>query len=126
MLQILPMPDGLQTLLNMGTGQPPARLTDEQIREIALGLSQNRYFVATQAPTDLLPVIFMPLGFGALSDIDVSLIGNIIEEYSKAGPRGINGYPMFMSAQIVHVEDWEQITRRYEALTAAIQEALDS
>ncbi len=36
-------------------------------------------------------------------------VGVIYEHYAKAGPRGINGYPMFMSCLILHREDWKII-----------------
>ena len=35
-------------------------------------------------------------------------LGCIYEHMSKAGPRGINGYPMFMSCHLMHKEDWER------------------
>jgi hypothetical protein len=34
-------------------------------------------------------------------------VGVIYEHYEKAGPRGVNGYPMFMSMRILHREDWD-------------------
>lgn len=34
-------------------------------------------------------------------------VGVIYEHYDKAGPRGINGYPMFVSMCILHREDWD-------------------
>ena len=36
-------------------------------------------------------------------------VGVIYEHYAKAGSRGINGYPMFMSCLILHREDWKII-----------------
>ncbi|NBR00993.1 MAG: hypothetical protein EBT97_11190, partial [Actinobacteria bacterium] len=34
-------------------------------------------------------------------------LGVVYESYDKAGPRGINGYPMFTSLCMLHCEDWE-------------------
>ena len=33
-------------------------------------------------------------------------VGILYEEYAKALPRGVNGYPMFMSFRILHKDDW--------------------
>lgn len=41
-------------------------------------------------------------------------IGMLYEDYSKAGPRGINGYPMFMSCKIVSVEDTGKFVEMYK------------
>lgn len=36
-------------------------------------------------------------------------LGVVYESYDKAGPRGINGYPMFTSLCMLHREDWEVV-----------------
>jgi hypothetical protein len=45
-------------------------------------------------------------------------VGIVYEYYDKAGPRGINGYPMFTSCRILHREDWDivrpAVQREYE------------
>lgn len=33
-------------------------------------------------------------------------VGILYENYSEAMPRGVNGYPMFMSFRILHKDDW--------------------
>lgn len=46
-------------------------------------------------------------------------IGMLYEENSKAGPRGINGYPIFMSCQILSIEDTNRfldLYKRYEKM----------
>jgi hypothetical protein len=41
-------------------------------------------------------------------------IGMIYEDYSKAGPLSVNGYPMFMSCKIVSIEDTERFLEKYK------------
>ena len=41
-------------------------------------------------------------------------IGMIYEEFSKAGPRGINGYPTFVSCKIVSIEDTKKFIEMYK------------
>ena len=53
-------------------------------------------------------MIFMPLALGVLSEMDkeeVKDIGLIYEYNDQAGPRGINGYPMFMSCRYLSKKD---------------------
>lgn len=40
-------------------------------------------------------------------------IGMIYEDYSKAGPRSMNGYPMFMSCQLVSIDDTKRFREMY-------------
>jgi len=40
-------------------------------------------------------------------------IGMLYEEYSKAGPRGINGMPNFFSMKIVSIEDTKRFQEMY-------------
>lgn len=106
-----------------GKRTPPA-LTDKEKRDFVFGFISGRYFSASQVDdTSLLPMIFMPLGFGALADWDVESIGTIVGDMEKAGPRGINGYPMFMSFEVIGVEDWRDIGERVEKTLAAMNEA---
>lgn len=44
-------------------------------------------------------------------------IGMLYEEWSKAGPMGINGFPMFMSLRIVSIED----TKRFRVMYGEYQ-----
>jgi len=102
----------------------PTRLTPEEIHEIVEGLVKNRYFVATQCPPDMITSVFMPL-LGGLTGMDTAKIGNILEEYAKAGPRSINGYPMFFSCRIIHIDDWRVIAEKAMAVQQALDEALE-
>ena len=63
---------------------------------------------------NLVYLVFLPLALGAFEDLskdEVAKIGLIYEYISKAGPRAINGYPTFMSMNLMRQEDWE-IARR--------------
>jgi hypothetical protein len=46
--------------------------------------------------------------FGEYSRDSLLQIGCIWEYLSKAGPRGINGYPIFFSMHFMHVDDWDR------------------
>ncbi len=104
--------------------RPVPRRTPEEISEIVHGLVQNRYFVATMAPPEEIRSIFLPLGLAGMGDFDPETLGNVIEEYDKASPRSINGWPMFMSCQFIHKEDWTEIADRYQKVSEAVDKAM--
>jgi hypothetical protein len=91
----------------------------------------------------LIPNIFMPLALGAFPDITWDMetregkiinlilydlepeynkrrdeykknIGFIYEYIDKAGPRGINGFPIFMSFNILSIDDTDRMFKYYE------------
>lgn len=103
--------------------QTPPPLTNEEKRDLVFGLISGRYFPATQVEdTSLLSMVFMPLAFEALADWDVESIGNIVGDMNKAGPRAINGYPMFMDFRVIGIEDWRDIGERVEKTLAVMNE----
>ena len=97
------------------------RLTPEETQEVAEGLVKGHYFIASLAPSDMLPLIFLPLAMGGLDDIDPNSLGNIIEDYGKASERSINGYPMFFSCRLIHKDDWSVVAD----MATAAQRAID-
>jgi hypothetical protein len=50
----------------------------------------------------------------------------VIWAYMKdALPRGVNGYPMFMSARLMHKDDWTEVMRVAEATRGALETAME-
>jgi hypothetical protein len=50
----------------------------------------------------------------------------VVWSYNKdALPRGVNGYPMFMSCSLMHKDDWEAAVKVFNKTRAALNEALD-
>lgn len=90
------------------------KLTDAKLREFVDDFVSNRIFTLQHIPVhsqDLVGMIFMPVAFGLFSKYSsdsVKTIGTIYEHMSTAGPRSINGYPIFMSCKMLHVKDWER------------------
>lgn len=118
-------PDGLGLDPKPGEkGKPVPRLDAAGVREMAQGIVTNQYFVGSQAPVDLWPMIFLPIGLGALADVDIDTLGMVVEEWSRAGDRGINGFPIFMSCKLVHVDDWAAVDEKVAAAVAALGVAL--
>lgn len=100
-------------------------LTDEQAKTLAMDIRAGDVFTSRAIqPHDmeLLPVIFMPLALmdrkmaSALAK-DAPVL--IFERMSKAGPRSINDYPIFMSAQMLWRADAEKVSEYIKKLEAA-------
>lgn len=87
------------------------RLSEEEIRELARKLHHGHLFTDRhlRSPNEL-TMVFMVVGFmdrdqieKLFKDYGENLM--IYEELDKAGPRSVNGLPMFMSAKFVHEDD---------------------
>jgi hypothetical protein len=122
---ICPGPTVTDTSCPVHQKKPLPRLDAEQIREIAQGIVAHEYFVGSTAPVDLWPMIFMPIGLGGLADYDLDTLGNVVEKFSRAGDRGINGFPMFLSCVPIHRDDWAVIVEWVQKLLAAMSSGDD-
>ncbi len=100
--------DDLKEALNL------PRVSDDKLREFVDDFVSNRIFTSAHlrdTEADLLPMIFMPLALGCFSKVQpdsLKQIGILYEYYEKAGPRSLNGKPIFMSFSMLHVDDWER------------------
>lgn len=98
------------------------KMTDDQIRQFVNDLCEDRIFTDRHLhPRDsnLLSMIFMPLALGLFKDhskeeIEKLQIGGFWEYYEKAGPRSINGYPIFFSCHIIGQKDLERALAAYK------------
>lgn len=103
------------------------RKTAEELEALAAGIVRNEIFTDRHiAPHDLrlTTIIFAPLGFMDRKQLlrlqRKERPGMMYAPISKAGPRGINGYPMFFELHMVHPEDAEIIWRRVTILLKAV------
>lgn len=93
-------------------------MMDDQMREFVLGYVDGKIFTSANIPENqletLLCVVFMPLKFGALKGIskkDRNNIGILWQWIARALPRGVNGFPIFTSAQLMSKADWERASK---------------
>jgi hypothetical protein len=104
--------------------KPVERLTEDQIKQVIDGLVKGHIYTAFDCPPDMIGSVFMVVGMGGLADYDLDTVGCVYEYLEKAGERGINGYPMFMSCKLIHTEDWKVILERGRRVEAAMKEAM--
>jgi len=104
--------------------EPPEPLPDDKLREFVLALCDNRIFTSAhlrQHEIQMTSMVFMPLALGMFRDhtekeMDAlkASIGVFYEYYTEAGPRSVNGLPMFMSVRMLCKSDWERARKAYE------------
>jgi hypothetical protein len=102
--------------------------TDDEIKELAKALYRGEIFTSLQVPEHsmhLLTSIFMPLAF-----LDVAQRRQLIENgaycfyanMSDAGPRAINGFPIFFSLKYLNKEDSLRLLNKYDAIKKALDD----
>lgn len=87
------------------------RLSDDELREFIDAFVSGRIFTSNHVPEghgDLIAMVFMPIAFGAVTPETAEEIGLVYEYLDKAGPRSINGMPIFFSCRLLHKKDWER------------------
>jgi len=91
--------------------------TEEQLKQLALDAVDNKIFTDRHFPQgqqNMVPMVFMPIGLGLFKDWtkdEISRVGMIYEDLSKAGPRSVNGLPTFMSLQMINVTDFDKFAK---------------
>jgi hypothetical protein len=93
--------------------------TPEELRQIGADIYEGKVFTdrhISKNSLDITPSIFLLIALGAFSKAPEEYIDNIgmIYEYlSEAGPRSINGYPMFFSLQVLSEEQAKVVINAY-------------
>jgi hypothetical protein len=88
-------------------------MTDDQLKQFVLDYCDGKIFTSNQIRNpNSVGFVFMPLIMGALEGYTEEERGKIAmawEHLSKAGPRSINGMPMFASCHLMHKEDLDVV-----------------
>jgi len=94
--------------------------TDEELKQVAKDLWAGKIFSDRHIPSGSDPHImlsvFMPLAFmdkKTLNGMQREKINFIYEYYDKAGPRMINGMPMFFSCRILTKPETKKMFEYY-------------
>jgi hypothetical protein len=108
-------------------------MTDEEIKKLALDIRSNLVFgswnIRKEEFERMVGSVFMPLLFmdeESRKQMKDEEIFHIYEYMSQAGPRSINGYPMFMSFRSINKTDAEKLFKVIAALEDAEKAALEA
>lgn len=101
---------------------------DQKLFEIAKGIHGGTIFTSMQVRDQCdLPLVFMVLSLAGpetIEELKRDGIQVLYAYYSEAGPRGINGYPIFMSCSVLNGNEWNKIVKyikRIEETLSAIE-----
>jgi hypothetical protein len=100
------------------------RLTDEELNNLAIAIVAGKTYIANQPEavrfsfSHLIGLLNPPM-----TEEEAELVGALYEDYSAAGPRGINGYPFFFSLKFLHKDDLGPLHDKIEAKQKALREA---
>jgi len=93
-------------------------MPEEELAKFVLDFCDGKIFssahISKEQDGHILGMVFMPLSLGALSNYteeEIKNIGLVYEYYDKAGPRGINDYPMFFSCRMMTSGDWAKASQ---------------
>lgn len=100
------------------------KLTEEEIKDLANDIYKGFVFTDRhlQSPDDLSRV-FIPLIFlkeKDIEDLKKNPPGMIYEYMSEAGPRSINGMPMFLSVRMISQEDTKKVFEKYTKIVDVV------
>ena len=100
----------------------------KELNKLAHDLVANNVFTSLQVQKhDPVEMVFMPLIFlDEEGRKQVMEAGMIYEYYDKAGPRGFNGMPTFMSFRILNKEDTDYVLEKYKKFQKMIDEEIET
>lgn len=96
------------------------RKTDEELNDLAKSVALGQVFI-TNNEDGIRNAFGGLLIFSDFTEEEAQQIGAMYEEYAKAGPRSINGYPFFFSASFVHVDDLPKLSALIEEKQKALE-----
>lgn len=98
-------------------------LTDEEVKELAMRMYRGDVFTSDMInPVEfdqVLTMIFMPLIFMGKEHIEQCKAQEVTmfwAEMKDAGPRAINGYPIFTSCSFVKKQDHQRVIDKYRQI----------
>jgi hypothetical protein len=105
---------------------------EAELRQLAVDYYDGKVFSDRHIPEHekhLISAVFMPLALGALSEYDqetTKQISMLYEYIDQAGPRGINGMPIFGSVRILWADEAEKMLKYFEEYKAIKEQFLNS
>ena len=95
-------------------------LSEERIKQLGIDLYKELIFTSLQISNpDDIGMVFMPIFFmdeTEMAEFKESKPFVLFEYITEAGPRSINGYPVFWSFHHATEEEWKQIYDIYNKM----------
>lgn len=103
---------------------PPADLPPDQLFQLAQDFIAGKVYTDRHCPEGMLGSVFLLLGLGAFAGAtqeQLAQVGMIYEYLDKAGPRSVNGCPMFLSMRMLSAADVPRLKETCERIRAAVE-----
>lgn len=106
----------------------PDQLSRAELIELAQQYVDNKLWTMYDVPEDMILSVFMVVALGGLRGYSHAQLGQIVvyEFIDKAGPMAINGYPIFMSCQLMLLKDFKVMVGMAKKIYEARQIAVES
>jgi hypothetical protein len=98
-------------------------LTDDEIKELAMRMFRGEVFTSDMIDPNefhqVVHMIFMPMIFMGHEHIEQCKAQEVTMFWANmadAGPRSINGYPIFMSCSFVKKQDHQRVIDKYRQI----------
>lgn len=103
-------------------------ISKEELLKVAQGIKNNLIFTDRHIQRDSdISMVFMVLLFMEKKAIkQLKDAGCIYEYYAKAGPRSVNGMPMFTSCHILNKKDAEFVWQKVKELEEAEKKVMEA
>ena len=99
--------------------------TPDELKTLAVDIFQQKVFTERHiTDPSMFGNVFMVAALGGFADCPeeyTQSIGMVYEYLEKAGPRSVNGYPMFMSLQLLNKEDAQKVWDMYFKMKEAVE-----
>ena len=88
-----------------------------ELKRLAVDIVEGKVFGTWNIPSEdrnLVPLIFVPLCFideKQFRKLKSRKVAHVYEYLYKAGPRSVNGYPIFFSCRFLTRKDWKKVVR---------------
>jgi len=110
-------------------GNGPPDVGPEVLEEVYVGITTGTIFTDRDLPPDpaSMRMVFMPMGLAHPPPLVYAVeIGLIWEHLHKAGPRSVNGMPVFFSMNLMNKKDFAKIQPRLKAYFERQQQDRDA
>ena len=106
-------------------------MEEKELKQLAIEISENKVFGTfhiKDCTVDKTTMVFMPLLFmedESKQELIDNEITHIYEYVEKAGPRSINGMPVFMSFRTISKTDWGKTCKYIKEYEIKVKSFLD-
>ncbi len=88
-------------------------MSEKELKQLAIDIVEGKVFGSWNiTDADMLPMVFMVItfmDFDKIQELQDDDIWHFYEYLDKAGPRSINGMPIFFSAHTITKDDWKKV-----------------